>query len=121
MEGQFASDFYRFQIGIRLCRTQTSNQLTSPWYCFNSRAWLKRLFLAFNLGGMSSRSVNFRPKVLRVIVDFNKPIERNKLIPFDRLAESEHTSDGQLNEYYHHLALKTLTLFKNFIRYADPG
>gem|GEM_PF-3407056 len=35
---------------------------------------------------------------------FNKPIERNKLLPFDKLAENEQTSDAQLNNYFAKLA-----------------
>jgi hypothetical protein len=36
--------------------------------------------------------------------DFNKPTERNKLLPFDKLAENENTTDEKLNLYYEKLA-----------------
>ncbi|MCL6257478.1 leucine-rich repeat domain-containing protein [Aquiflexum sp. TKW24L] len=42
---------------------------------------------------------------------YKKPIVKNKLMPFDKLAESEDTTDGQLNEYYHNLAIKILSIF----------
>jgi internalin A len=35
---------------------------------------------------------------------FNKPIDRNKLIPFDVLGDNEKTTDQQLNDYYSKLA-----------------
>ena len=35
---------------------------------------------------------------------FNKPIERNKLLPLDVLAENDNTTDRQLNNYYRKLA-----------------
>lgn len=47
---------------------------------------------------------------------FNKPIERNKLLPFDKLGNNENTTDEQLNLYYSKLADFIHTAVKN--RYA---
>jgi hypothetical protein len=44
---------------------------------------------------------------------FNKPIERNKLLPFDRLGENENTTQATLNLYYKNLCDKILASVKS--------
>jgi len=43
-------------------------------------------------------------KTYRREYGFNKPIERNNLLPFDSLGDNESTTDEQLNLYYKNLA-----------------
>jgi len=44
---------------------------------------------------------------------FNKPVERNKMMPFDRLGEDEETTQKQLNDYYKNLSDKVLNSVKS--------
>jgi hypothetical protein len=44
---------------------------------------------------------------------FKKPIDRNKLLPFDVLAEDEHSTDKQLQDYYKYLADAIYNVVKN--------
>ncbi len=47
---------------------------------------------------------------------FNDPNDRNKLMHFDKLAENDRTSEGQLNDYYYHLTAFIETAVKNWIK-----
>ena len=52
---------------------------------------------------------------------FNKPIERNKLLPFDKLAENEQTTDAQLNNYFAKLASYIHTAVTNHFGRTQTG
>lgn len=47
---------------------------------------------------------------------FNDPLDRNKLMHFDKLAENDRTSEGQLNDYYYHLTNFIDTAVTNWIK-----
>ena len=47
---------------------------------------------------------------------FNDPSDRNKLMHFDKLAENDRTSEGQLNDYYYHLTNFIDKAVKNWVK-----